>query len=170
MYIVLAGLFVQGGHSYLLFSQKHDRKWSISDHAVQTPQTRWLYFACHFLGGLSWLVASYFIFYPAHTAIFVASTATVAFEWLQAAVPSKKGRVRSLHSIFAYIMWVGCMTTLLLGTLYLTLPVWQQILAALCFVPIFAMFVYMHINRKQIYHLQYATIYFFFLGMLFLSL
>ena len=178
MYIVLACLFVQGGHSYLLFSQKHDRKWSISDHASVSARTHLLYFAGHFLGGLSWLIASYLVFYPSHLTIFWISTITVLLEWLQAALPSKKGRIRSWHSIFAYVMWIGCMVTLLLGSFALALPTWQRLLALLCFVPIFGMFIYMHLRRERIYHLrreriyhlQYTTIYFFFLGMVALSL
>lgn len=170
MYIVLACLFVQGGHSYLLFSQKHDRKWSISDHAALSGRTHLIYFICHFLGGLAWLVASRLVFYPGHPVVFWISAATVVFEWLQAAMPSKTGRVRSLHSLFAYIMWIGCMVTLLLGSLSLALPNWQKALALLCFVPIFGMFIYMHLHRQRIWHMQYATIYFFFLGMLILCL
>lgn len=169
-YIALACLFVQGAHSYLLFSQKYDRKWSISDHAALSDRTHLFYFAGHFLGGLSWLAASYLVFYPSHLAIFWISAITVLLEWLQAALPSKRGRIRSWHSIFAYAMWIGCMITLLLGSLTLALPTWQKVLALLCFVPILGMFVYMHLRREEIWHMQYATIYFFFLGMLVLSL
>lgn len=166
MYIVLACLFVQGGHSYLLFSQKHDRKWSISDHAAVSGRTHLVYFICHFIGAIGWFMGSYLLFYHSgFRYIFYISAAAAVFEVLQAAFPSKQGRIRSLHSIFAYLMWVSCMVTILLSTITLPLANWQRVVSVVCLVPITAMFVYMHINRQQIYHLQYATIYFFFVGM-----
>lgn len=167
MYFILAGLFVQGGHSYLLFSQKHDRKWSISDHAAVSSRTHAIYFICHFIGAVGWFIGSYLVFY--HTDfwyIFYISAAAAVFEVLQAAFPSKQGRIRSLHSVFAYLMWVSCMATILLGTVALPLATWQKVVASICLVPIVTMFIYMHLRRTQIYHLQYATIYFFFLGIL----
>lgn len=167
LWFAVAGLFVQGGHSYLLFSQKHDRKWSISDHAAVSARTHLLYFICHFLGAIGWFVGSYIIFYHTDTRyIFYISAGSAVFEVLQAAFRSKQGRIRSLHTIFAYLMWVSCMVTILLGIIALPLATWQRIVTGICLVPIIGMFVYMHINRKQIYHLQYATIYFFFLGMI----
>ncbi len=171
IYIVLAGISVQGGHSYLLLSQKHERKWSISDHAAVSARTHLLYFICHFAGAMGWFIGSYLVFY--HTDfryIFYLSTAAAVFEVLQSAFRSKLGRVFSLHSVFAYLMWVCCMVTILLGAITLPLASWQRIIVSICLVPIIAMFVYMHINRKQIYRLQYATIYFFFLGMLVIAL
>lgn len=167
MYFAVAGLFVQGGHSYLLFSQKHDRKWSISDHAAVSTRTHLLYFICHFLGAVGWFIGSYLLFYNSgFRYIFYISAAAALFEVLQATFPSKIGRIRSLHSIFAYLMWVSCMVTILLGIIALPLNNWQRVAAAMCLVPITAMFIYMHLRRERIYHLQYATIYFFFLGML----
>jgi len=161
---------VQGGHSYLLFSQKHDRKWSISDHAAVSARTHAVYFVCHLLGGIGWFVGSYLVFdHTDFRYIFYISAAAAVFEVLQATFRSKQGRIWSLHSLFAYLMWVGCMVTILLGTIELHLASWQKIIASICLVPIIAMFIYMHINRKQIYRLQYATIYFFFIGMITLS-
>lgn len=168
--LVIAAVAVQGAHSYLLFSQRANRHWSISDHAVKNRQTHLIYFLGHFVGGGAWLLATHRIFAePRLHFIFWVSFATVMLEWLQAAVPSKVGHKFSWHAVFAYAMWLGCMTSIILGTILLQLATWQRLLAGLCCAAVFAMYIWKHFPRAKVYRLQYATIWCFFLGMLVLS-
>lgn len=170
-YILLAVLFVQGAHSHLLYSQRNDRKWSLSRHATDSEQSRTIYRFGHLFGGASWLVAASLLFdQPSTRFIFYIAIVTVAFEWLQAIVLINSQRIVSLHATLAYIVWISSILTTLLGIIYLPAAAWQRGIASIIAFAAISTVIYMYFRRDKLWRLQYISIYGFFAAFFVLSL
>lgn len=108
LYLILAGVFVNGMHASLLFAKKDDRRWSISEHAVISRRTYAIYVAGHILGGWFFFLFAKEFYLERYDALpmFVLACVTVLFEYLQAVIPAK-GKWYMTHTIAALTMWIS---------------------------------------------------------------
>lgn len=154
-YLLLSIICVNGMHGYLLQSQKNERKWSISVHAVKDRQAFNVYILGHVLGGFFFLLFAHAFFVKIHGFywLFAVSCAMVGFEYLQALLPAK-GKTNLPHSLTAYAMWVLFITVGVSSALVLPLAMLKKVVALLLIVIVLAMFVYVHFNRTKLYYYQ----------------
>lgn len=171
LYILLAALFVQGAHTYLLVTQRNNRKWSISQHAADTSTTKTVYRVGHFAGGMFWLLAMNFLFAQEDLRfIFYISVFSVVLEWLQAIFLENSHKLISVHAAFAYSMWVGSILSLILAVIFLPVPQIQQVIAGVLVSGVVVTYLYMHLQKTALYKLQYWSIYGLFGAIFILSL
>jgi len=105
---IISGVIVNGVHGYLLWSQRDERKWSISVHAAKDRQTYTIYLIGHLLAGLFFAIFAYKFFVIAKDAswLFWLSMVGLTFEYVQAVLPAK-GRTNSIHAVTAYAMFIS---------------------------------------------------------------
>lgn len=170
LYILLAALFVQGAHTYLLVTQRNNPKWSISQHAADSSTTKTIYRVGHFVGGAFWLVAMNLLFaQPELRFMFYIAVVSVLLEWLQALFLKDTHKLISVHAAFAYCMWVGNILTSILAAIYLSVTLPQQLIAAGLLLAVVLTYLYMHLQRTALYKLQYWSIYGLLFAMFILS-
>lgn len=103
------------------------------------------------------------------TSAFYLLVVFAALDFVQAALPSG-GKTEKIHFAGAYISW-ACY--LLAGTVALThLQIAEpyRMIAAIFFVPILGMFIYMHINRSKLYPYQLLMVPLYTVAMLFITI
>ena len=146
-------------HGYLLWSQRVNRKWSISVHAARDRQTYLLYLAGHVLGGLFFILFAHKFFIQIYHVkwLFVLSAAGVFFEYLQAFLPGK-GNTESAHAFAAYCMFITYAAVTILSVFVLPLQTSTKLSAApfLLAIPICGVFA--HIKRNKLYFSQMIAI------------
>lgn len=105
---IISGVIVNGVHGYLLWSQRDERKWSISVHAAKDRRTYVIYLIGHLLAGLFFAIFAYEFFVIAIDAswLFWLSMVGLTFEYVQAVLPAK-GRTNSIHAVTAYAMFIS---------------------------------------------------------------
>jgi hypothetical protein len=171
LYILTAAVFAQGAHTYLLYSQRHERKWSLSRHAIVTPKSRLVYRIGSFLSGAAMLAATNLMFdQPSTRFIFHIAIVTVILQWLQAIVLKDAEKIMSIHAFFAYFMWVEYILITGLSVFYLPTTSLQQWTAGLLALATTIVFLYMSLHRHGIWWLQYLSVYGFNIALLVLSL
>jgi hypothetical protein len=92
-------------HGYLLYSQRNDRKSTISHHAVKSPRTQRFYVAGHIVAAISFYMfaRTYFAGTPQATLLITAATIGFVADIIQALIPAR-GKIEKYHAFFAYIM------------------------------------------------------------------
>ncbi|HMT19336.1 MAG TPA: hypothetical protein PKD20_04015 [Candidatus Saccharibacteria bacterium] len=166
--LLSAGVIINGVHGYLLWSQRHERKWSISVHAVKSRQTYILYVAGHMLaGGLFLLFAKrFFLERYNEPALFGLVCSTYFFEIVQAILPSR-GRYERPHTVAAYIMWFSFVSAGLLSLAILPVEFWARAVATLVYIPLLAMLYKAHTDRNKFYYYQMTMVILFYVSMFF---
>ncbi len=166
--LLSAGVIINGVHGYLLWSQRHERKWSISVHAVKNRQTYILYVVGHLLaGGLFLLFAKrFFLERYNERVLFGLVCSTYFFEIVQAVLPSR-GRYERPHTIAAYIMWFSFVSAGLLSLSILPMEFWARAVAVLVYVPLLIMLYKAHTDRKRFYYYQMTMVVLFYVSMFF---
>ena len=164
--LLSAGVIINGVHGYLLWSQRHERKWSISVHAIKNRQTYILYVVGHLLaGGLFLLFAKrFFLERYNEPVLFGLVCSTYFFEIVQAVLPSR-GRYERPHTIAAYIMWFSFVSAGLLSIFILPVATWGRYLAVLFYLPLVNMLFKAHIDKKKFYSYQMWMVVLFYLSM-----
>lgn len=166
--LLSAGVVINGVHGYLLWSQRHERKWSISVHAIKNRQTYLLYVAGHLVaGGLFLLFAKkFFVERFDNLVLFGLVCSTYFFEIIQAILPSR-GSYERPHTAAAYIMWFSFVSAGLLSLYILPIESWARALAVLVYVPLLMMLYKAHTDRKRFYYYQMSMVVLFYMSMFF---
>lgn len=154
-YLIMSAFCVNGGHGYLLWSQRHERKWSLSVHAIKSRRSHAFYIAAHTLGGLFFVLFAKGFFIDTHNAagLFYLSMATYLFEIIQALLPSR-GKWEKPHTIAALMMWLCFVTAGLLSILLLDINALCRVIAAAFYVPLIVMLVRSYFDRSKLYFYQ----------------
>ena len=165
-YLFLSCICVNGMHGYLLWSQRSERKWSISVHAIKSRKDYALYIAGHTLGGLFYVLFAKEFFVNTHNiqGLFYLSLVTYFFEILQALLPSK-GKYEMPHSIAALIMWLTFVAAGLISIFTLDITTIARILAIIFYIPLLVMLVRAIFNRNKLYFYQMSMVLLFFAAM-----
>jgi hypothetical protein len=167
LYLLLAGLIINGLHVYLVWSQREDRKWSISVHAAKNNKTHLLYITGHIIGGFIFLVFAYSLFVEMYDVVwfFYWSCFTYIFEVLQALLPAR-GKTDKLHTITAYIMWLSFVSMGIVAIFYLPLTIVVRTISVGVLFIILAQLIYVHFNRNKLYIYQIYMVVLFYSIML----
>ena len=155
LYLLISIVCILGVHSYLLHSQRHERKWSISVHAAKHSKTLTIYLLGHIIGGGFFVLFAYSYFYALHDLklLFLVACVAVFFEYLQACLPAK-GKTNSPHELAAYIMWVLFIVVSLIAYFQLSLSAERRLLIAPLLIASIVMFIYVHYNHTRLYLYQ----------------
>lgn len=170
-YLLLSFIFIFGVHSYLLISQKNERKWSISLHAAKNNATHALFVLGHLLGGTFFLLFAYSYFVTQYHSyiLFGLSIAAVIFEYIQAFLPARDETDKP-HTLAAYTMWAFYIVVGLLSLLETGIATKRRLIAAIPILISLAIFIYVHFRHLKLYLHQMTMTVLFFLGMLILAL
>lgn len=139
MWLALLGSFLCTNlpHWFMLYSQRHERKMTISYHAVHSRRTLLIYLAAHIGGGLFFLVFAHEFFYQQLHSDFLWTVTVLAVvsEWLQALLPVK-GKWEIYHFIAAWSMGVFMSVLLVAAPLVVGLDNggWPALIASLSIV------------------------------------
>ena len=152
VYLLLSALFVNGVHGYLLWSQRHERKWSISVHAARDRQTYLLYLFCHIFGGLFFLLFAIHLFLVLHNIkwLFALALLGIIFEYIQAVLPGK-GATEKAHAIMAYGMFCTYLIVVLLSEIVLPMNTLFKIITAPFRLAVFVAGYIAYKNRNKIH-------------------
>lgn len=166
-YLLGAGLIASSAHFYLVWHHRDDRRYSISEHAMLTPQSCIFYLVSHVLVEILYLLFSYQFFivkHPLYLAFYL-NAVFVLLDFVQAALPSR-GKTKKIHFTAAYVSWCCYLASGILA--FVKLPIAQPYAAGAIIVilPVLGMFFYMHINRSKLYPYQLAMVPMFILYML----
>ena len=154
-YLLLAGILINGVHGYLLWSQRDERKWSISVHAIKNRRTHALYIAGHIFAGFFFLLFAKEFFVNLHNApaLFNLALLTYVFEIIQAILPSKD-KYEKAHTIAALLMWLSFVTAGLLSIGFLNINTISRVIAATFYAPLLIMLVRSYFDRSRLYYYQ----------------
>jgi hypothetical protein len=168
-WLILSALSINSVHAYLLFSQKSDRKWSISEHATASAKFRIIYILGHAFGGAFFLLfaCDYFLNVANKDGLFYLSCLIVLFEYVQAVLPAKD-KTNIAHTVAAYIMWASFILLNGLAIIILQVSSISKFLASLTFLAVFLLFIYSHFKRSQLYKFQMLMVPLFFLSLVIL--
>lgn len=156
---VASGILVNGTHGYLLWSQRNERKWSISSHAALDRRTYLIYLIGHLSAGTLFAIFSYRFFAGIHKAewLFWLSLIGIAFEYAQALLPAR-GKTDKAHASAAYAMFVSYTIVVMLAMITLDLSNLTRVFALpLLFVIPISGVVAMR-NRNKMYFAQMIAI------------
>ncbi len=165
-YLLLSCLLVNGMHGYLLWSQRSERKWSISVHALKSRNHYVLYVFGHVVGGLFFVLFSREFFLKTHDAygLFYLALITYFFEAVQSVLPSK-GKWEMPHSIAALVMWICFLALGLISIVVLDVEPLSRLVATILYVPISILLVRAFMNRSRLYFYQMSMVLLFFAAM-----
>ncbi len=170
-YMLLSALIVNGAHGYLVYSQRNERKRSISSHAANSRGAYLLYLAAHLLGGIFFLLFAHELFLDGFHQmwLYYLSWITVVFESVQAFIPSR-GRTEKVHILTAYCMWLFYLLVGTLAVILIPLSVNRRMILLPFLLTPMALGIYAYFNRKKMYWLQMLIIGIYCSGMILLSL
>jgi hypothetical protein len=156
---VASGLIVNGVHGYLLWSQRDERKWSISVHAARDRRTYTIYLIGHLLAGLFFALFAYEFFVTIHDLqwLFWLSILGLMFEYIQAILPAK-GKTNTTHAVTAYAMFISYAFVAVFSMFVLDISTTVQVLVFpfLLLIPIFGVVAVR--NRNKMYFAQMISI------------
>lgn len=156
---IASGLIVNGAHGYLLWSQRDERKWSISVHAARDRQTYIIYLIGHLMAGLFFAIFAYKFFVTVHDLewLFWLSAIGLMFEYVQALLPAK-GNTNSIHAVTAYAMFISYAFVAVFSFFVLDLSAFVRLVALpfLFVIPIFGVLAVR--NRDKMYFAQMIAI------------
>lgn len=156
---VASGLIVNGTHGYLLWSQRNERKWSISVHAARDKRTYGIYLIGHLSAGVFFAVFAYKFFVKIHDLewLYWLSIFGLSFEYIQALLPAR-GRTNSVHAVTAYAMFISYAFVAVFSFFVLDIGNIVRILVLpfLLFIPIFGVVAVR--NRAKMYFAQMIAI------------
>lgn len=155
IYLLIAGILVSIVHIYLVWSNRKSDKRSISEYAILDKKSWALYFVAHVVCDVLILVYAYTFFVIGHSLIIPFSLLVVfaVLDLVQAAFPSQK-KTEKIHLVAAYVSWICFMLAGLVALIQLEISTPYNIIAWLLLLPVFGMFIYMHINRTKLYPYQ----------------
>lgn len=158
-FVIASGLIVNGVHAWLLWSQRHERKWSISVHAAKDKQTYKIYLVGHLLAGLFFALFAYDFYVNDHDKqwLFWLTCVGLTFEYIQAILPAK-GKTNMAHAVTAYAMFISYAIVAILSLFHLPLSRGATLLAApfLLAIPLFGVVAVK--NRDRMYASQMVAI------------
>jgi hypothetical protein len=165
--LVISFLSVNLFHSYLLVSQKNDRKETISAHAASTKLSHYLYIAAHIIGGVFFLLFAdrFFLHQHNNKLIFIIALIAAITECLQALIPYRNNHEK-IHERFAYTM---AFAVIIIGILAAFMIPMSDILTLICVVlalMVSSSMLFMHIvNPRFFWIIQMAATLLFYVEM-----
>ena len=170
-FLLVAGLFATVAHFYVVWRHSDDRRYSVSEHAMLSKQSRLIYFFSHVICEILFLLFSYQFFIREHHywLPFYLNIAFAVLDFVQAALPSRD-KTEKIHFAAAYISWCCYLLSGLLALLKLHVRQPYFSISILLIIPVLSMFIYMHINRSKLYPYQLAMVPLFVLYMLFVTI
>lgn len=171
LFLLCAGAIASTVHAYLVWRHRDNRKYSISEHAILDRQSHLLYFVSHIVCEVLILLYAYqfFLVEQDFLAAFYLLVIFAVLDFIQAALPSK-GRTEKIHFVSAYVSWVCYLLAGIVALFGLELNMLYTLAAAMLYVPILAMFAYMHVNRSKLYPYQLLMVPLYVVCMLFVTL
>lgn len=159
LFLLLAGIPVCFIHIYLVWRHRDNRRYSISEHAILARSSSLLYLGAHINCEVFYLLFSHRLFIVDHhlPLLFWLNIVFAILDLVQAAVPSK-GKTETIHFAAAYISWCCYLLAGILALFMLPVSMGYQLMAGLLLIPILGMFLYMHINRSELYPYQLAMV------------
>lgn len=169
--LVVPGIYISLVHIYIIWRHRHNRKYSISEHAILDRASHSLYITSHLAIDVLIVIYSYRFFASENNLLVPHYLIAVfaVFDAAQALLPSK-GKTEKLHFGTAYISWASYLLCGILALFMLPLSTVTIAVATAILVPILAMFFYMHINRSKLYPYQLLIVPLFVLYMSVLTL
>jgi len=156
---LISALIVNGMHGYLLWSQRDERKWSISVHASKDRRTYTIYLIGHFLAGLFFAIFAYRFFVTTHDVkwLFWLSLFGLVFEYVQALLPAR-GKTNNAHAVTAYAMFVSYAVVALIAMITLDLSIFVRLVAIpfLIMIPVFGIIAVRY--QEKMYFAQMVAI------------
>lgn len=171
LYLLSGGLLVSAVHIFIVWHHRDNRRYSLSEHAILSKKSHWLYFATHLVTEILYLAFSYQFFVVEHQ-LYLPHYLNIIFvvlDFVQAALPSR-GKTEKVHFATAYISWVCYLSSGIIALAKLQVSQPFLTLAFMLLVPIVGMFVYMHINRSKLYPYQLAIVPMFVIYMLLIAI
>lgn len=167
VYLLVAGILVSSVHFYLVWPNRGSGKFSLSEHAIRTKNSHFLYFITHFIVEILFLFFSYQFFIVEHSLYlpFYLNVCFAILDFIQAIFPSR-GRTEKIHWLAAYLSWLSYLTSGVIALFLLDVMQPYAVLATLLLIPILGMFAYMHINRSKLYPYQLSIVPLFIVYML----
>lgn len=164
---VIAAFLINAVHGYLLWSQRGERKYSISEHAIKNRQTYLLYILGHLVTGILVVFFAYLFFVRklAYNPPFYLCISFMFFEVVQAVLPSR-GIYEKPHILAAWLMWLSFLSVGIVSLLRLSVEQPYRAVATILYVPLLTMFAYVHYSRKKLYLFQMLMILTFDLAMM----
>jgi hypothetical protein len=157
--LILSGICVNGVHAWLLWSQRNERKWSISVHAAKDKQTYKLYLIGHLLAGMFFFIFAYDFYVRIHDLswLFWLTSLGLTFEYIQAFFPAK-GKTNLTHVVSAFSMFVTYMFVAIFSLFYLPLSSAERysLLPLMLVIPVFGTIAVL--NRNKMYAAQMVAI------------
>jgi len=166
--LLVSALSVNLLHGYLLFSQRFERKETISEHAAKHRQTHMLYIIGHTIGAVGFSLFAKQFFYEKHHArllmVFVIIGAIA--EIIQAILPAR-GKYKKTHELFAYTMAFMVVVVGLLAPLQIPQDNLIKTVSLILGVTVGALIVVIHlVDRRYFWMLQMAGTIIFHIEML----
>lgn len=157
--LILAGSLISFTHFYIVYSNKENRKYSISEKAIASPQIHRLYMTAHITCNVLFAIYSYRFFILEQDLIvpFLLNMNFVLFNTLQAILPSA-GKTEKMHYITAYVSWVSYLLSGALALFLLPLSISYFLLGLALLIPTLGLFIYIHFNRTKLYPYQLAIV------------
>lgn len=168
--LLLSGIIVNGTHGYLLWSQRDERKWSLSVHAVKHKVSYVQYVLAHVIGGGIFLLFARELFMVRNDfdGLFYLAIFNYFFEVLQAVLPSK-GRTEIPHTVAALIMWFAFLTIAIVATIVLPISLVFKLASAGTIIFLCLLLVRAFHDRQRLYYYQMTMIGLFFVSMILLT-
>ncbi|HSW98415.1 MAG TPA: hypothetical protein VLF71_01110 [Candidatus Saccharimonadales bacterium] len=159
LYLLIAGLSASLAHFYLVWRHRDNRRYSVSEHAMLTPQSHLIYIVAHVVCEVFFLLFSYQVFLVVHhlTVAWWLNVAFAALDFVQALLPSR-GKTEKLHFAAAYISWCCYLAAGIYALFALPVAGPYFALALAVLAPILGMYAYMHVNRSKLYPYQLAIV------------
>ncbi len=170
IYMLLSALIVNGAHAYILWSQRKNRKSSLSANAAANNLTYIIYLVAHLVGGALFLAFTHQMFTQTYQSrvLFDLSFVGVIFEYVQALAPAR-GKTDKFHSLTSYIMWFIYLVVGISAAVILPFsPNLKLITTPLLITPV-VLGLYAHYDRSKMYWLQMIIIGSYCTGMLILA-
>ncbi len=171
VYLLCAGILVSSVHIYLVMPNLGNKMRTLSEYAVLSRKSRYIYLITHIVTEVLFLKFSYQFFVVEHSlfAPHYLNIAFVAFDFIQALFPSR-GKTATIHWASAYVSWCCYLFSGVLALFTLQVASPYKLLAMLVLAPTLGMFFYMHINRTKLYPYQLTIVPLFVLYMLLVTI
>lgn len=165
--LILSAILINSVHAYLLVAHKSKRKWSISEHALLSKSSFFVYVLGHFLNGAIFLIFAKQYFLDAHHlyGLYYLSIVTVIFEYIQALLPAG-GKTVQMHTYAALLMWALFISLGAISLLMLDVEISRKIIAATIYMALLVNLIYAFSNLQRVYFLQMVMVLLFYTSMM----
>ena len=145
IYLLTAGILVSSVHSYLVWRNRKNIKYTLSDNAVIDIKGYLIYLFTHVIIEILFLLYSYQFFIVEHNLVlpFIINIAFVVLDFVQAVLPSR-GKTENIHILSAYVSWLCFLLSGTIALFALNISEPYKLFSVLLLIPIVCMFLYMH--------------------------